>query len=73
MVPGLSGQGYFAPYSRAIKAAGKKPVIVTGGVTEAEAADRLVAEGSADLVGVGRAIAGDSQWARRAVELLRNR
>ncbi|HEX7715487.1 MAG TPA: NADH:flavin oxidoreductase, partial [Bacillota bacterium] len=46
-------------------------VILTGGVTEAEAADRLLAERKADLIGVGRAILNDSGWARRAVESMR--
>lgn len=70
-VPGLSGQGYFASLTEAVKQVVSIPVILTGGITEAEAADRLVAERKADLVGVGRAILNDSGWARRAVESLR--
>ena len=70
-VPGLSGQGYFAPLSEAVKQFISIPVILTGGVTEAEAADRLLAERKADLIGVGRAILNDSGWARRAVESMR--
>ena len=42
-------------------------VILTGGVTEPEHAERLLAAGKADLIGGGRAILKDSDWARRAV------
>ena len=42
--------------------------MLTGGITEPEAAERLLREGSADLIGVGRAILKDSLWARRAIE-----
>lgn len=72
IVPGLEGQGYFAPLSLAIKSAVSIPVILTGGITEAAAAERLLAEGAADLVGVGRAVLGDSAWARRTIESLRS-
>jgi len=71
VVPGLQGQGYFAPLSRAVKSAVSVPVILTGGITEAAAAERLLAEGAADLIGVGRAVLADSGWARRAIESLR--
>jgi NADPH2 dehydrogenase len=47
------------------------PVLLTGGVTEPQAAERLLAEGKADLIGVGRAILNDSQWAQRAIDCLR--
>jgi 2,4-dienoyl-CoA reductase-like NADH-dependent reductase (Old Yellow Enzyme family) len=49
------------------------PVILTGGIKDAETADRLLQEGKADLIGVGRAIMSDSLWAKRAVESLRGR
>ena len=70
-VPGLSGQGYFAPLAAAVKQAVRIPVILTGGITEPQAAEALLAEGKADLIGVGRALLQDSAWARRAVESLR--
>lgn len=69
-VPGLSGQGFFAPLSEAFKRAVSIPVILTGGITEAQAAERLLAEGKADLIGVGRAILNDSKWAEKAVKSL---
>jgi len=66
-VPGLSGQGFFSPLSEAIKETVSIPVILTGGITRAEAAERLLKEGKADLIGVGRAILNDSNWAKRAI------
>jgi NADPH2 dehydrogenase len=71
--PGLVGQGYFAPLSEAIKRAVSIPVILTGGITKVEAAERLLAEKKADLIGVGRAILQDSTWAEQAVKTLRQR
>lgn len=66
-IPDLSGQGYFAHLSEAIKQVVEVPVILTGGITEAQAAEDLLAAGKADLIGVGRAILKDSDWARRAI------
>lgn len=71
--PDLSGQGYFAPLSQAVKTAVSIPVILTGGITEADAAEQLLAEKKADLIGVGRAVLQDSTWAKRAIESLRAR
>jgi 2,4-dienoyl-CoA reductase-like NADH-dependent reductase (Old Yellow Enzyme family) len=59
--------GYFAELTRAIKAVVSIPVILTGGITEAGQAERLLEEGAADLIGVGRAILKDSEWAQKAV------
>lgn len=70
-VPGLNDQGYFAPLTAAIKDAVALPVILTGGITEPMAAEQLLADGKADLIGVGRAILNDSKWAQRAMESLR--
>lgn len=71
-VPGLTGQGFFAPLTEAIKKVVSIPVILTGGITEAQAAERLIVEGKADLIGVGRALLKDSQWAKLAIESLRS-
>ncbi|MHB1418973.1 MAG: NADH:flavin oxidoreductase [Bacillota bacterium] len=69
-VPGLSGQGFFAPLTEAIKKVVSIPVILTGGITEIQAAEKLLKEGKADLIGVGRAILKDSQWAEQAITSL---
>jgi 2,4-dienoyl-CoA reductase-like NADH-dependent reductase (Old Yellow Enzyme family) len=70
-VPGLAGQGYFAPLTEAIKKVVSIPVILTGGITEIQAAEHLMAEKKADLIGVGRAILKDSKWAQKAIESLK--
>jgi len=67
-IDGASEQGYFAPLAEALKQAIGIPVILTGGIKDAETADRLLREGKADLIGVGRAILADSLWAKKAVE-----
>lgn len=64
-------QGYFAPLTEEIKKVVSIPVILTGGITEAQAAEELIASGKADLIGVGRAVLKDSLWAKNAIESLR--
>ncbi|MBP2034037.1 2,4-dienoyl-CoA reductase-like NADH-dependent reductase (Old Yellow Enzyme family) [Clostridium algifaecis] len=71
IVPGLSGQGYFSDITEAIKEVVSIPVILTGGITEAETAERLLASEKADLIGVGRAIYNDSSWASKALESIK--
>jgi NADPH2 dehydrogenase len=69
-IPGVTGQGYFSSLTEAIKKVVSIPVILTGGITEAQAAEELLQEGKADLIGVGRAILQDSKWAQKAVDSL---
>ncbi|HXY61736.1 MAG TPA: NADH:flavin oxidoreductase [Nitrospirota bacterium] len=71
--PGITGQGYFAPLSEAVKSTVSIPVILTGGITDVEAAENFLKEKKADLIGVGRAILQDSFWAERAITSLRAR
>lgn len=73
MIPGLTGQGFFAPLSEAIKKVASIPVILTGGITEVQAAEQLLAEGKADLIGVGRAILNNSKWAEQAINSLQQK
>jgi 2,4-dienoyl-CoA reductase-like NADH-dependent reductase (Old Yellow Enzyme family) len=71
IVPGNNSQGYFAPLTEAIKQVVSIPVILTGGIIDAQVAEQLLAEGKADLIGVGRAVFKDSNWAKKAVESIR--
>ncbi len=71
IVPGLNEQGYFHEVTEKLKRVVSIPVILTGGVTEVEAAEKLLERGKADLIGVGRAIFRDSLWAKRAIESLK--
>lgn len=65
--PGVKEPGYFSPLTEEIKKVVSIPVILTGGVKEANEAEQLLSEGKADLIGVARAIFKDSQWAERAI------
>lgn len=67
MRPDHTEPGYFAELAEPIGEVVSIPVILTGGVTEPEQAEALLAAGKADLIGVGRAILKDSDWARRAI------
>jgi 2,4-dienoyl-CoA reductase-like NADH-dependent reductase (Old Yellow Enzyme family) len=69
----VRGPGWFVPYAETMKAAVRVPVLVTGGFTDPLHADRVVREGRADLIGVGRAMLNDPSWARVAIERLRDR
>lgn len=65
--PGVQGQGYFQELTEAIKKVVSIPVILTGGITEPTAAETLLQDNKADLIGVGRAILKDSSWAKKAI------
>jgi 2,4-dienoyl-CoA reductase-like NADH-dependent reductase (Old Yellow Enzyme family) len=64
------GAGYFVPYAEAIKKRVPVPVVVTGGISDPVFADRLLREDRADLVGIGRAMLDDADWARKAIATL---
>lgn len=64
---GYDGQGeaWFAPYCRTVKdAAGRIPVICTGGIRNPETALRLLDRQECDLVGIGRALKADPNLVR---------
>ena len=69
--PDASEEGYFSPLTEAIRKVVSIPVILTGGITSADAAEKLLAEKKADLIGVGRAILSDSRWPEKAIESLK--
>lgn len=60
--------GYFDEISKVIKETVSVPVVLTGGIVEAESAELLLEQKKADLIGVGRAILKDSGWAERAMK-----
>lgn len=68
IVAGLTGEGYFSSLTEAIKKVVSIPVILTGGITDAKAAEKLLSEQKADLIGVARAIYKDSKWAEKAIK-----
>ena len=69
-VPGHNEQGYFAPLSAAVKQVVSIPVILTGGIVDVVAAEQLLAEQKADLIGVGRAVLRDPEWPKNAFQSL---
>ena len=59
--------GYFSSMSEQIKhVCSKTPVLLTGGVKTLAEAEKLLAEGKADLIGVGRALYRDAHWLENA-------
>ena len=61
-IPGHSEPGYFREMSEAVKAAVSVPVLLTGGVKTVEDAEKLLEEGAADLIGVGRELFKSATW-----------
>lgn len=67
-IKGKAGmQGYFQDDTKIIKKNVQIPIILTGGITDPNMAEQLIKEEKADLIGVGRAILNDSDWAKRAI------
>lgn len=56
--------GWFSDMSKAVKAKIHIPVLVTGGITQPVQAGKLLEEGCADLVGVGRAMFRNPRWGK---------
>ncbi len=69
-LPIFTSQGFFSDLSERIKKSVSIPVILTGGVTDVKAAENLLQEEKADLIGVGRAVIKDSLWTKKAIESL---
>ena len=68
VIPGRQGPGYMKDLSSGVKAACRLPVILTGGVNTADEADTLLQENAADLIGIGRAIFADEDWALKNIQ-----
>lgn len=71
--PEVTEQGYFHELTRALKEEISIPVILTGGITDLSAAERLLKDDRTDLIGIGRAIYKDSSWLKNAVNELKNK
>jgi NADPH2 dehydrogenase len=61
-------EGFFNYLAEELKPLAQIPVMVTGGIRDPVMADRFIAAGKADLVGIGRALLADPLWACRAWE-----
>lgn len=67
-VKGREEPGWFSELSIPAKNSVQIPVILTGGVMTAEDAEKLLQENAADLIGVGRAMLKDPDWAVKALQ-----
>lgn len=66
--PGHREPGYFSELTEAIREHVSIPIILTGGITTGDEAEKLLKEKKADFIGVGRKILKDSQWAKRNIK-----
>ena len=64
------GPGYQVPFAARIRAEAGLPTGAVGLITGAEQAERILAEGSADLVLLGRELLRDPRWPLHAAQLL---
>lgn len=54
--------GWRSYMSKAVKEKFNKPTITTGNIRNPEVAEKLLAEGQADLIGIGRGLIADPNW-----------
>ena len=69
LAPGVSiplGPGYQVPFAARVKAETTLPVAAVGLITEPEQAEKILANGEADAILLGRELLRDPYWARRA-------
>ncbi|MEU6461384.1 NADH:flavin oxidoreductase/NADH oxidase [Streptomyces sp. NPDC046976] len=64
------GPGYQVPFAARVKAETGLPVAAVGLITEAEQAQKIVANGEADAVLLGRELLRDPSWARHTAREL---
>ncbi|MET9736319.1 NADH:flavin oxidoreductase/NADH oxidase [Streptomyces sp. NPDC006458] len=65
-----TGPGYQVPFASRVKAETTLPVAAVGLITDAEQAEKIVANGEADAVLLGRELLRDPYWARRTAREL---
>ncbi|MGW7381219.1 NADH:flavin oxidoreductase/NADH oxidase [Streptomyces sp. NPDC054794] len=65
-----TGPGYQVPFAARVKAETRMPLAAVGLITEAEQAAKIVANGEADAVLLGRELLRNPSWARHAARQL---
>ncbi|MDO4869715.1 MAG: NADH:flavin oxidoreductase [Bacillota bacterium] len=65
--PGHDEPGYFRDMSSEVRKAVSIPVLLTGGIKEVSDAEALLADGAADLIGIGRELLKNPKWADQAM------
>lgn len=66
--PMFMERGCLVPYAARIREATGAPVIAAGRLDDAELAERVLREGQADLVAVGRQLIADADWPNKVRE-----
>lgn len=62
-------RGIFVPIAEAMKEAGIKiPIILDGGFTKPEFGEKVLQEGKADFIGLGRPTLADTEWTNKVIE-----
>ncbi len=64
--PPSFARGCLGPYAKPIKDAVTIPVLVAGRVVDPEDGEKLLADGCADFISVGRALYADAHWCAKA-------
>lgn len=68
IIPGVTEPGYFEDVTAAIKQRVSIPVLSTGGYNSKESVESALVNCKADLVGIGRVLLKDPQFAKNIVE-----
>ncbi len=68
MAPMFMPKGYLVEDAAAIKSAVHIPVIAVGRLHDVAVAERVLREGKADLIAVGRGLIADPEWAKKVRE-----
>ncbi len=58
--------GYFSSMTEKIRPEVSIPVLLTGGISSLADAERMLQEGKADMIGIGRALLKDAHWREHA-------
>lgn len=66
--PMFFSSGCYVHLAEGIKKVVKKPVMIAGRITDVVLADKIVAEGKADLISMGRALLADPELPKKALE-----
>ncbi len=68
MAPMFMPKGYLVEDAAAIKSAVRIPIIAVGRLHDVEVAERVLQEGKADLIAIGRGLIADPEWAKKVIE-----
>lgn len=66
-IKGKTQPGWFSELSIAAKQDVTIPVMLTGGIKTGADAEKLLEENATDLIGVGRSMMKDAEWAQKAL------